>query len=46
MQARLQFSLTSSLLGLAVGPILIGPYSDVLGRRVPLIASLIILSLS
>lgn len=35
-----QLSLTSCLLGLAIGQIVIGPFSDVLGRRLPLIVSL------
>lgn len=35
-----QLSLTSCLLGLAVGQIVIGPFSDVLGRRLPLLVSL------
>ncbi|MFN2744759.1 MULTISPECIES: multidrug effflux MFS transporter [Bacillus] len=35
-----QLSLTSCLLGLALGQIVIGPFSDVLGRRIPLIVSL------
>lgn len=35
-----QLSLTSCLLGLAIGQIVIGPFSDVLGRRIPLIVSL------
>ncbi|MDI5789291.1 MFS transporter [Bacillus licheniformis] len=38
-----QLSLTSCLLGLAIGQIVIGPFSDVLGRRLPLIVSLSVL---
>ncbi|AMA72981.1 MULTISPECIES: multidrug effflux MFS transporter [Aneurinibacillus] len=37
-----QFSLTFCLLGLALGQLLAGPFSDVRGRRLPLLASLII----
>ncbi|MEC1259111.1 multidrug effflux MFS transporter [Bacillus swezeyi] len=35
-----QLSLTSCLLGLAIGQIVVGPFSDVSGRRMPLIVSL------
>ncbi|MEY8764298.1 MULTISPECIES: multidrug effflux MFS transporter [Clostridium] len=41
-----QLSLTTSLLGLAIGQIIIGPISDKTGRRKPLILSLIIFTLS
>ncbi len=37
-----QLSLTACLLGMALGQFVIGPYSDVLGRKIPLIVSLII----
>lgn len=37
-----QLSLTACLLGMALGQLVIGPYSDVLGRKVPLTISLII----
>lgn len=37
-----QFSLTATLFGLAIGQILIGPSSDINGRKKPLILSLII----
>ena len=35
-----QLSLTACLLGMALGQFVIGPYSDVLGRKIPLIVSL------
>lgn len=35
-----QLSLTACLLGLALGQVLLGPYSDAVGRRRPLLASL------
>ncbi|WP_446899004.1 multidrug effflux MFS transporter [Clostridium sp. LBM24168] len=41
-----QLSLTTSLLGLAIGQIIIGPISDKTGRRKPLILSLIIFTFS
>ena len=41
-----QLSLTACLLGMALGQFVIGPYSDVWGRRVPLTVSLIIFVLS
>jgi DHA1 family bicyclomycin/chloramphenicol resistance-like MFS transporter len=37
-----QLTLTGTLLGLAVGQVLIGPLSDALGRRRPLIAGLVL----
>lgn len=37
-----QFSLTATLLGLAIGQIFIGPNSDVNGRKKPLVISLVI----
>jgi MFS transporter, DHA1 family, multidrug resistance protein len=37
-----QLTLTGTLLGLAVGQVLIGPLSDALGRRRPLIAGLVV----
>ncbi|WP_132745234.1 multidrug effflux MFS transporter [Scopulibacillus darangshiensis] len=36
-----QLSLTACLLGLALGQLFVGPYSDVHGRRMPLIAALV-----
>ncbi|MCI1946496.1 multidrug effflux MFS transporter [Clostridium luticellarii] len=41
-----QLSLTTSLLGLAIGQVIIGPISDKTGRRKPLILSLIIFTFS
>lgn len=42
----IQLSLTSVLLGMALGQLIIGPYSDVLGRRLPLNISLIVFVVS
>jgi len=36
--AAVQFTLTGTLLGLGLGQLVIGPFSDTVGRRVPLIA--------
>lgn len=41
-----QLSLTFCLLGLAVGQIVVGPLSDMIGRRKPLILSLLLYTLS
>ena len=41
-----QLSLTTSLLGLAIGQIIIGPVSDSYGRRIPLLFSLIIFAVT
>mgnify|MGYP000845331127 CR=1 FL=1 len=41
-----QLSLTACLLGMAFGQFVIGPYSDVLGRKLPLIASLLVFVVS
>jgi len=41
-----QLSLTACLLGLALGQIIIGPNSDVFGRRIPLIISLVIFAIT
>lgn len=41
-----QLSLTFFLLGLALGQLLAGPFSDIRGRRVPLLGGLIIYSVS
>jgi DHA1 family bicyclomycin/chloramphenicol resistance-like MFS transporter len=38
--AAVQLTLTGTLLGLAVGQLLIGPLSDALGRRVPLLSGI------
>lgn len=40
--SSIQLSLTSCLIGMALGQLVIGPLSDVLGRKIPLIVSLII----
>lgn len=40
--AAVQFTLTGTLLGLAVGQLVVGPLSDSLGRRRPLIAGTIV----
>ncbi|SCE79370.1 MFS transporter, DHA1 family, bicyclomycin/chloramphenicol resistance protein [Micromonospora coriariae] len=39
-ETAVQLTLTGTLLGLALGQLLIGPLSDVVGRRVPLLAGL------
>ena len=39
--AAVQLTLTGTLLGLAVGQLLIGPWSDAYGRRLPLLAGLV-----
>lgn len=44
--SMVQLSLTACLLGLALGQLLAGPLSDVLGRRKPLIIALICYSLA
>lgn len=44
--SRVQLSLTFSMIGLAVGQLLIGPFSDKYGRKKPLIASLVVFCLS
>ncbi len=41
-----QLSLTFCLLGLAIGQIVVGPISDMIGRRKPLILSLLLYTLS
>lgn len=38
----IQLSLTACFLGLAVGQVVVGPISDALGRRLPLILSLVV----
>lgn len=40
--SQVQLSLTFCLLGIAAGQIFIGPYSDMKGRRGPLLVSLIV----
>lgn len=44
--ALVQLSLTAFLLGMAIGQLVIGPYSDVLGRRIPLLISLLIFTVT
>ncbi len=39
-ETAVQLTLTGTLVGLALGQLLIGPLSDVVGRRVPLLAGL------
>ncbi|GAA0503601.1 putative multidrug resistance transporter, Bcr/CflA family protein [Saccharopolyspora subtropica] len=40
--STVQLSLTGTLLGLGLGQLLIGPFSDIVGRRIPLIAGTIL----
>lgn len=40
--AAAQFTLTGTLIGLGVGQLVIGPYSDTVGRRKPLIAGTLV----
>lgn len=44
--AAIQLSLTTSLLGLALGQLFIGPLSDAMGRKKPLYISLIVFAIS
>ena len=44
--SRVQMSLTFSMIGLAVGQLFIGPFSDRYGRKRPLLASLLLFILS
>ena len=44
--SRVQLSLTFSMVGLAVGQLIIGPLSDKYGRKMPLLASLAVFCLS
>ncbi len=44
--AVIQLSLTTSFLGLAVGQVFIGPISDALGRKLPLLISLILFAIT
>ncbi|MFY1671216.1 multidrug effflux MFS transporter [Plantactinospora sp. WMMB334] len=41
-EAAVQLTLTGTLAGLALGQLLIGPLSDALGRRLPLLAGLVL----
>lgn len=43
--SRIQLSLTTFIIGLAVGQLLVGPLSDAVGRRKPLLAGLSVYSL-
>ncbi|MBV2366435.1 multidrug effflux MFS transporter [Streptomonospora sp. NEAU-YY374] len=45
-QAQIQLTLTAIMLGLALGQLLIGPLSDALGRRGPLLAGLAVFTLT
>jgi DHA1 family bicyclomycin/chloramphenicol resistance-like MFS transporter len=45
-ESETQVTLTAFLLGLALGQLLVGPLSDAVGRRVPLVASLIVYSIA
>ncbi len=44
--SMVQLSLTVSLIGLAVGQLLVGPLSDKFGRRLPLLISMVVFMLS
>lgn len=44
--SRVQLSLTFSMIGLAAGQLIIGPFSDKYGRKTPLISSLVIFCMS
>ncbi|MDG4787607.1 multidrug effflux MFS transporter [Micromonospora sp. WMMD1102] len=41
-EAAVQLTLTGTLAGLALGQLVIGPFSDAVGRRVPLLAGLVL----
>ncbi len=41
-----QLSLTACLIGLAAGQLIVGPYSDMVGRKKPLIVALILFTIS
>ncbi|MDO3412171.1 multidrug effflux MFS transporter [Saccharibacillus sp. CPCC 101409] len=45
-QSLAQLSLTACLLGLALGQLIAGPLSDIRGRRIPLIAALVLYMLA
>lgn len=45
-ESMVQLTLTASVLGLAIGQALLGPTSDVLGRRTPLLAGLALYALA
>ena len=44
--SQVQLGLTTSMLGLAIGQLIIGPLSDKYGRKVPLIATLVLFAIS
>ena len=44
--SQVQLGLTTSMLGLAIGQLIIGPLSDKYGRKFPLIATLILFAIS
>lgn len=44
--SQVQLSLTFSMIGLAVGQLIIGPLSDKYGRKMPLISSLVVFCIS
>lgn len=44
--SQVQLGLTTSMLGLAVGQLIIGPLSDKYGRKVPLISTLVLFAIS
>lgn len=45
-ETAVQFSLTSTLIGLAVGQLLVGPFSDARGRKIPLLGAMALFALS
>ena len=44
--SQVQLGLTTSMLGLALGQLIIGPLSDKYGRKIPLIATLVLFAIS
>ena len=44
--SQVQLGLTTSMLGLAIGQLIIGPLSDKYGRKLPLIATLVLFAIS
>jgi DHA1 family bicyclomycin/chloramphenicol resistance-like MFS transporter len=44
--SQVQLGLTTSMLGLAIGQLIIGPLSDKYGRKIPLIATLVLFAIS
>ena len=45
-ETAVQFSLTSTLIGLALGQLMVGPFSDSRGRKGPLLAAMALFALS